>query len=135
MKTAGLAFVLGAASGLVVFALLESVKQPLPENAVSDPRLVGLSWAWLAFGFTAQALFMGRMLVQWIATERAKASVVPAGFWWLSLIGGLMLLAYFLRRGDPVGVAGQLFGVVVYARNLIFIGRDRRRPAAVGETG
>ncbi|NJL29586.1 MAG: lipid A biosynthesis protein [Thermoanaerobaculia bacterium] len=89
----------------------------------TDPREVGLSWAWLVFGFAAQALFMGRMLVQWIASEKAKSSVVPVAFWWLSVIGGLMLLAYFLRRGDPVGVLGQLFGVVVYARNLIFIHR------------
>ncbi len=64
---------------------------------------------------------MSRMLVQWIASERARSSVVPTSFWWLSLIGGMMLLTYFLRRGDPVGVAGQLFGVVVYGRNLVLI--------------
>ena len=58
------------------------------------------------------------------ASERARSSVVPVQFWWLSLVGGLMLLTYFLRRGDPVGVAGQLFGVVVYSRNLLFIARD-----------
>lgn len=119
-------FVLGAACGLAVFAFLEGFDASPPTGVVEDPRHIGLSWAWLAFGFGAQAVFMSRMLVQWIATERAKSSVVPVSFWWLSLIGGLSLLAYFLRRGDPVGVAGQAFGVVVYARNLFFIGRSSR---------
>jgi len=58
------------------------------------------------------------MLVQWIATEKNRQSVVPVLFWWFSLFGGLILLIYFLRRGDPVGVVGQLFGSVVYAANL-----------------
>lgn len=115
-------FAVGVAVGLLAFTFLESFGQPAG-NSPGDPRDLGLSWAWLAFGFGAQAIFMTRMLVQWIATERARESVVPASFWWLSLCGGLMLLTYFLRRGDPVGVAGQLFGVVVYARNLVFIGR------------
>jgi lipid-A-disaccharide synthase-like uncharacterized protein len=128
-KKAGLAFVLGAACGLVVFALLESVGQPLPGGEASDSRHVGLSSAWLTCGFSAQTLFMGSRLVQWIATERAKARVVPASFWWLSLVGGMKLLAYFVCRDDPVG---QLFGVVIYARNLIFIGRDQRRLASAG---
>jgi lipid-A-disaccharide synthase-like uncharacterized protein len=55
---------------------------------------------------------------------------VPPAFWWLSLLGGLLLLTYFLRRGDPVGVVGQAFGVVVYTRNLIFILRDDRAPGS-----
>lgn len=129
-STLVLVFVVGVVCGLAAFALLEGFGQPSPGDAVQDPRDIGLSWAWLTFGFLAQAIFMSRMLVQWIATERARSSVVPAGFWWLSLVGGLMLLTYFLRRGDPVGVAGQAFGVVVYSRNLLFIVRERgRRPA------
>lgn len=120
---------LGLVCGLAVFALLEGFGRPAPGGHLGDPRDVGLSWAWLAFGFTAQVIFMGRMLVQWIATEKARSSVVPVAFWWLSLVGGMMLLTYFLRRGDPVGVAGQLFGVVVYARNLLFIRRDARTAA------
>ncbi len=91
-----------------------------------DAKLAGLPAAWLIFGFSAQAIFMSRMLVQWIASERARSSVVPVAFWWLSLIGGLMLLTYFVRRGDPVGVLGQLFGVLVYSRNLILLSRTNK---------
>lgn len=126
MKTAAwiLVFLLGVVCGLAFYAFLDGFGHPL---VTPDPRQAGLPWGWLAFGYTAQMLFTGRMLVQWIASEKKKSSVVPVVFWWLSLFGGLMLLVYFLRRGDPVGVVGQLFGVVVYARNLMMI--LRRAPA------
>jgi lipid-A-disaccharide synthase-like uncharacterized protein len=90
------------------------------------PKPPGIGMGWVSFGFAAQALFAGRLIVQWLATERRRQSVVPTSFWWLSLLGGLMLLAYFWRRGDPVGIAGQLFGNIVYVRNLYFLYRSRR---------
>ncbi|GIX14075.1 MAG: hypothetical protein KatS3mg118_2034 [Paracoccaceae bacterium] len=89
------------------------------------------SWygVWLAlFGLTAQAVFMGRMLVQWIATERARASVVPEAFWWMSLIGAAMLMVYGILRRDIVIIAAQAFGFAVYGRNLWFIRQTRRQP-------
>jgi len=98
-------------------------------GAAADPRDTGLSTAWLVFGFAAQAVFGLRFLIQWIASERAKESVVPRGFWVLSLVGGIALFFYFLRRGDPVGMAGQIFGVLVYSRNLYLLGRKERQPA------
>jgi lipid-A-disaccharide synthase-like uncharacterized protein len=84
---------------------------------------------WLAVGFLGQALFSARFLVQWIATERRRRSVVPREFWYLSVGGGLVLLAYALYRHDPVFVAGQAAGLFVYARNLYFI---HRRPEPAG---
>jgi len=65
-------------------------------------------------------------LVQWIASERAKRSVIPLAFWYFSIAGGLLLLIYALYRRDPVFVAGQAFGVFVYLRNLYFVLRDHR---------
>ncbi|MGF1501415.1 MAG: lipid-A-disaccharide synthase N-terminal domain-containing protein [Paracoccaceae bacterium] len=73
------------------------------------------------FGLTAQAVFMARMLVQWIASERARASVVPVAFWWLSLAGALMLFVYGILRQDIVIILAQSFGFIVYARNLWLI--------------
>lgn len=84
---------------------------------------------WLAVGFLGQALFSARFLVQWIATERRRQSVVPREFWYLSVGGGLVLLAYALYRHDPVFVVGQAAGLFVYARNLYFIHRRRPEPA------
>lgn len=82
---------------------------------------------WMSVGFTGQAAFSLRFLVQWIQSERRRRSVVPVGFWYLSLIGGLILFSYALYRKDPVFILGQATGVFVYTRNLQLIGRERRR--------
>src|SRR4051795_10023289 len=81
---------------------------------------------WVVLGFVAQAFFTMRFLVQWIASERARKSVIPVAFWFFSIGGGLLLLIYALYRRDPVFIAGQAFGVFVYARNLHFELRDRK---------
>jgi lipid-A-disaccharide synthase-like uncharacterized protein len=81
---------------------------------------------WLGFGLLGQALFSARFLVQWIATERQRKSVVPREFWYFSIGGGLTLLAYALHRGDPVFILGQSAGLFVYSRNLYFVHRDRK---------
>ena len=86
------------------------------------------SWprVWLAiFGLAAQGIFMSRMLVQWVATERARRSVMPVAFWWLSVLGAVMLLIYGILDRDIVIIAAQAFGFIVYARNLWFIYQDK----------
>jgi len=77
--------------------------------------------AWVVLGFVAQAFFTMRFVVQWIASERARASVIPVAFWFFSIGGGALLLVYALYRRDPVFIAGQALGLVVYLRNLYFI--------------
>jgi lipid-A-disaccharide synthase-like uncharacterized protein len=83
---------------------------------------------WLAVGFFGQACFSARFLVQWIASERRRQSVVPIYFWYFSLAGGVILLAYAIHRRDPVFVLGQAAGLVIYARNLYLIFMNRRVP-------
>lgn len=85
--------------------------------------------AWVAFGLFAQLMFTGRFIVQWLASEQAKRSVMPVAFWYFSLIGGVMLLAYAIHRGDPVFMLGQGLGVLIYLRNLWMIHAERRRDA------
>ncbi len=80
-------------------------------------------WIWIGFG--GQALFFSRFLVQWLASERAKKSVIPTAFWFFSIGGGLTLLLYAIHRRDPVFIAGQATGVLIYGRNLWFIYRPR----------
>ena len=84
---------------------------------------------WVIFGFFAQAMFMMRFVVQWIASERARASVVPVAFWYFSLLGGLTLLAYAIHRRDPVFIFGQALGTVIYVRNLWLIHASKHRLA------
>ncbi len=84
---------------------------------------------WLGVGLLGQAFFSARFLVQWIATERRRQSVVPREFWYLSVAGGLMLLLYAIHRLDPVFIVGQAAGLLVYGRNLYFLRRGGGEPA------
>jgi lipid-A-disaccharide synthase-like uncharacterized protein len=94
---------------------------------------------WIAIGFLGQGLFFGRWVVQWIASERQAKSQVPVAFWYMSLIGGLLTLAYAIFRKDPVFIAGQSVGAVVYVRNLVLIrrtggGQASDTPGTVGNS-
>ncbi|CUQ66141.1 lipid-A-disaccharide synthase N-terminal domain-containing protein [Candidatus Nitrospira inopinata] len=82
---------------------------------------------WIGIGFLGQGLFFGRWVVQWILSEKRARSEVPISFWYMSLFGGLITLAYALYREDPVFIAGQGLGSVVYVRNLMLIHRANRR--------
>lgn len=81
---------------------------------------------WMAIGFVGQALFGSRFVIQWICSERERRSVVPQAFWYLSVLGGLTLLSYAVWRLDPVFIAGQALGVLVYGRNLHLLSVARR---------
>lgn len=85
---------------------------------------------WLIVGFAGQALFSARFIVQWIVSERNRRSIVPVAFWFLSLGGGSLLLAYAISRQDPVIILGQASGLIVYVRNLWLIRRHRQESAA-----
>ncbi|HYE93142.1 MAG TPA: lipid-A-disaccharide synthase N-terminal domain-containing protein [Terriglobales bacterium] len=76
---------------------------------------------WIAVGLLGQALFSARMILQWLASERRRRSVVPKAFWYFSIGGGLALLFYAIYRRDPVFIIGQGAGLFVYARNVYFI--------------
>lgn len=90
-------------------------------------RLLNItSWTslvWAGLGLIGQLAFFGRMLVQWLASEKAGTSVVPVSFWWMSLVGGMLLFSYFVWRQDFVGVLGQSTGVVIYARNILLLSK------------
>jgi len=86
---------------------------------------------WLIIGFAGQAMFTMRFLVQWVASERKKQSVIPLAFWYFSLAGGLILLIYAIHRKDPVFILGQAAGAFIYLRNLMLI---YRKPAKALES-
>jgi lipid-A-disaccharide synthase-like uncharacterized protein len=88
------------------------------------------SLPWLAVGFGGQALFGARVLVQWIASERARSSVVPPAYWWLSVAGSILVVSYAASTRDPVLLAAPLVNLSVYVRNLVLQHR-RRAPGPV----
>ena len=84
---------------------------------------------WLVIGFAGQSCFFMRFFVQWIYSEREKRSVIPVAFWYFSLGGAAILLTYAIHRQDPVFIVGQSTGFLIYSRNLVLLGRERREMA------
>jgi lipid-A-disaccharide synthase-like uncharacterized protein len=89
-------------------------------------QVIDTGLAWYAVGFLGQFTFGSRFFVQWFASERARRVIIPRIFWYLSLAGGVALLAYALHRRDPVFAIGQAAGLVVYVRNLALGRRSTR---------
>ncbi|MBO0344624.1 lipid-A-disaccharide synthase N-terminal domain-containing protein [Roseibium limicola] len=86
---------------------------------------------WLIFGLLAQAMFMMRFVVQWLASEKVGKSIVPIAFWFFSIAGGVMLLVYGLIRKEPILILGQGLGLVIYFRNLWLIFKEKRRDPTI----
>ncbi len=79
----------------------------------------------LVLGITGQIVFTLRFIVQWIYSERIRESVLPLSFWYISLTGSALIIIYAILRRDPVLFIGQIFGFVVYGRNIM-IGKKAR---------
>ena len=85
-----------------------------------------ISLSWLIIGFLGQIFFSARFILQWIYSEINKKSIIPLGFWFFSILGGLTLLVYAIHRKDPVFIMGQATGLLIYARNLYFINKQNK---------
>ena len=100
---------------IFIFPFFDSYLGKNPENIM------------IIIGFGGQALFGARFLIQWITSESAKKSIIPIAFWYFSITGGVVLLCYAIWRQDPVIIAGQSVGILIYARNLYFIHRNKKK--------
>jgi lipid-A-disaccharide synthase-like uncharacterized protein len=91
---------------------------------------------WVCVGFVGTAIFGARFIVQWIASERRKRSYIPVVFWYLSIVGSLVLLTYSIYRRDPVFIAGQSLNMIIYFRNIYLIAfrKDRKMGFKFGGT-
>jgi lipid-A-disaccharide synthase-like uncharacterized protein len=106
--------------GYFIGHLFESLQHAIAGASASD-------MLWLGIGIAGQLLFMARFIVQWIHSERHGKSLIPVSFWYLSLSGGLIVLAYGVHKLDPVIILGQLPGAIVYTRNLMLIKRNAKQ--------
>jgi lipid-A-disaccharide synthase-like uncharacterized protein len=100
--------------GTYLLELLQKVKHPVQ-----------------ILGIVGQLVFFSRFALQLIESERRRESVIPIGFWWCSVVGGTLTLVYGLLERQPPVILGQLFGNVVYVRNLVLIYRKRRQLESV----
>ena len=76
-----------------------------------------------AVGLAGQVIFGSRFFVQWFASERAKRSVMPVSFWYISIIGAVLTLVYAVHIQDPVFIIPQVGGLAIYLRNLVLVRR------------
>lgn len=91
-----------------VFSLLQKSSRPVNDM-------------WHVMGFIGLTLFSSRFWIQWISAEKKKTSYLGPSFWWISLIGDLMILVYFAKIKDPVNLIGPVLGLIPYVRNLMLI--------------
>ena len=84
---------------------------------------------WLIIGFAGQLLFAGRFLIQWLVSEYRRKSVIPEAFWYFSMSGGIVLLAYAIHKRDPVFMLGQGLGLIIYLRNIYFVRKEKALPS------
>lgn len=94
--------------------------------SITLPFGMSASAIWIAIGFLGQAMFFMRFFVQWIASEKEGRSIIPQSFWYFSIAGSLILLAYAIWRQDPVIILGQSTGFIIYFRNLYLIKRTQK---------
>ncbi len=90
---------------------------------------------WIGIGLVGQSMFFMRFFLQWLASEKAKKSVIPDIFWYFSIAGATILLSYAIYRQDPVFILGQSMGFLIYFRNIYFIKKSRPgAPSGPGQT-
>jgi lipid-A-disaccharide synthase-like uncharacterized protein len=88
------------------------------------PAVSPSKFLWLLLGFGGQIFFSLRFLVQWLASEKAGRSTVPRSFWYYSIIGGLLTLAYAVHTREPVFILAYAFNAFIYLRNLMLLKRE-----------
>ncbi|HRE22161.1 MAG TPA: lipid-A-disaccharide synthase N-terminal domain-containing protein [Rhabdaerophilum sp.] len=99
-----------------------------------DVFVTNFTW-WAAMGVFGQLFFAARFIVQWIASERAGRSVVPLAFWFFSIGGAAIVLAYGIHKRDPVIILGQALSFLIYFRNLALIAKEKRERGKVLSQG
>lgn len=93
----------------------------MPETEIVIFGLTITVTPWKFVGWAGAFMFSSRFIIQWIASERAKKSVIPFGFWECSFLGSVLMLSYFaIYRRDSVGVIMNLMPLPIYMRNLYF---------------
>ncbi len=90
--------------------------------------------SWVVLGFIGQVLFGSRFFIQWIVSEKCGESIIPGVFWYLSMVGSVILFTYATYKHDPVFIMGQCSGIFIYTRNIMLIYKKKRRlSTATGE--
>jgi lipid-A-disaccharide synthase-like uncharacterized protein len=89
-------------------------------------KMISQDPVWSIVGFAGQLTFGGRFILQWLVSEYKKKSHVPIAFWYLSLAGSFILLAYSIHRIEPIFILGFSLNALIYLRNLHLIYKHKQ---------
>lgn len=92
------------------------LRTAISEQVLGDP-------VWAGVALVGQTVFAGRFVVQWIASERRQRSFVPLAFWWMSIAGSLLMLAYALHLRNLILMMAFSLNMLIYLRNIHLIYR------------
>jgi lipid-A-disaccharide synthase-like uncharacterized protein len=104
-------------------SIIEFFKSSVMEQVAGNPF-------WFIVGFTGQVIFGARFILQWIVSEYKKRSHVPVAFWYISLVGSVVLLSYAVHRKDLIFMLGLSLNTLIYARNLRLIHKHAKKTVA-----
>ena len=102
------------------------------DGFLHDVFVTNFTW-WAALGMFGQMMFAMRFILQWLASEKAGKSVVPLTFWFFSIGGAAIVLAYGIHKRDPVIILGQALSFFIYIRNLVLIAKEKRQKTPSSE--
>ena len=95
-------------------SIVEFFRSTITEQVAGNP-------VWFIVGFTGQMVFGARFILQWIVSEYKKRSHVPVAFWYISILGSVILLTYSIHRRDLIFILGLSLNTLIYVRNLHLI--------------
>jgi len=95
-------------------SIVEFFRSSFAEQVAGNP-------SWFIVGLTGQMVFGARFVLQWLVSEYKKRSHVPIAFWYISVVGSLILLSYSIHRRDLVFMLGLSLNTLIYVRNLHLI--------------
>lgn len=108
-----------AAISWLLFDWQESIMRLFQNESIPIPLLI--------WGTAGQVIFTLRFIYQWLYSRKRNESILPAGFWIISMFGAMIILSYALFRHDPVLIIGQATGIFVYSRNLFILKKSEEK--------
>lgn len=104
-------------------SIFEFIKSAITEQIVGDP-------VWATIALVGQLIFGARFILQWLASEYKKRSHVPVAFWYVSLVGSVILLSYSIHIKNPIFMLGFSLNILIYIRNLHLIYKHPEKQVA-----
>ncbi len=101
-------------------SIIEFFKGAITEQIVKNP-------VWTIVALVGQIVFAGRFILQWIVSEYKGKSHVPTAFWFISLLGSLILLSYSIHLKNPIFMLGFSLSTFIYLRNLHLIYKHAKK--------